>query len=44
MLYIDTGVAIYAGFILIFNPWLWRWDKGIIETFGNKGTFYKNPN
>ena len=26
-----------------FNPWLWRWDKGIIETFGNKGTFYKNP-
>ncbi|WP_443703960.1 hypothetical protein [Prevotellamassilia timonensis] len=27
-----------------FNPWLWRWDKGIIETFGNKGTFYKNPN
>lgn len=26
-----------------FNPWLWKWDKGIIETYGGKGTFYKNP-
>ena len=26
-----------------FNPWLYKWDKGIIDTFAGKGTFYKNP-
>ena len=22
---------------------LWRWDKGVMEVFGNRGTFYKHP-
>lgn len=26
-----------------FNPWLWKWDEGIIDTFGGRGTFYKKP-
>lgn len=26
-----------------FNPFLYKWDKGIIDTYGGKGTFYKNP-
>lgn len=26
-----------------YTPWLYKWDKGIIDTFAGKGTFYKNP-
>lgn len=26
-----------------FNPFLYKWDKGVIETFAGKGTFYKKP-
>lgn len=26
-----------------YNPWLWKWDEGVIDVFGGKGTFYKKP-
>ncbi len=35
----DTNLFLKFHFI----PWLYKWDKGIIDTFAGKGTFYKNP-